>query len=198
MGSALYNLKSWAEAAAAFEKAAGFAKSPAALESSYWAGESLVQANNLAAARPHFDTFIKGVAAGKDVSADLKAFVPAARLGIGRALAASNDWTGAVAAYEAGLNGAGGALAAELNFRLGEAYAQQNKHKEAATQFLKVATLYGGSEWAPRAQWGAAEATEKSGDKAAAIELYRALAGRQPASDLTARAQEKLKALGGA
>ena len=61
---------------------------------------------------------------------------------------------------------------------------------------LKISTLYKDSEWAPRAQWGAAQALEKSGDQAAAIELYRALAARQPADDLTNQAQERLKALG--
>jgi TolA-binding protein len=75
---------------------------------------------------------------------------------------------------------------------------QQNKFKEAATQFLKVSTLYANSEWAARAQWNAAEATEKSGDKQAAIELYRALATRQPADALAAKAQERLTALGAA
>jgi TolA-binding protein len=198
LGSAQYNLKAWTEAAAAFDKAAAFPKSPVALESSYWAGESLVQANNVAAARPHFEAFIKGATARPNLSADLKAMVPAARLGIGRALAAANDWAGAVAAYQAASNGAQGAVAAETGFYLGEALVQQGKLKEGATQFLKVATLYGGSEWAPRAQWGAAEATEKSGDKEAALQLYRALAERQPASPLTTQAQEKVKALGGA
>jgi TolA-binding protein len=56
-----------------------------------------------------------------------------------------------------------------LNYRLGEALAQSGKGKEAATQWLKVVITYPQSEWAAQAQWQAAQALEKSGDKDAAV-----------------------------
>ncbi|MBV9471030.1 MAG: tetratricopeptide repeat protein, partial [Abitibacteriaceae bacterium] len=193
LGSSLYNMKNWDEAATAFDKAATFPKSDVALESSFWAGESLRQGGKVEQARTRYQKFINGAATA---SKEVKAYLPTARLGLGQALAASNDLNGAVATYEAGLADAQGADAAELNYRLGEVLAQQGKYKEAYTHYLKVVISYRNSQWAPRSQWAAGQALEKTGDKQAAIDMYRQLAQRQPTSDLTSQAQDRLKALG--
>lgn len=192
LGSALYNAKSWSEAGAAFDRATAL-KSEVAAESLFWAGESWWQAESPGEARSRYEAFIK--AAGSNNSKELRALLPSAHLGLGRALSAAGDWTRAATVFRAGLSGARGVVDAELNFRLGEALAQTGNDKAAATQFLKVAISHADSQWAPRAQWGAAQSLEKSGDKAGALAAYRALAARRPASDLTAQAQERIRAL---
>jgi tetratricopeptide (TPR) repeat protein len=195
MASALYNLPNWGEAASAFDKAATFAKSPIAVESNFWAAQSWRQAgSDMNAARTRYETFI-AAASTPSAAKEIKELLPSARLGLGQALAAANDWTRAATVYRAGLAGASGAVAAELNYRLGEALSQSGSNKDAATQWLKVVINHPQSEWASRAQWQAAQLLEKTGDRDAAIANYRALSQRQPASEWTTQAQERLKTL---
>lgn len=193
LGSALYNQQNWSDAAPAFDKAAASPKSKYALESSYWAGESWRKAGKLDQARTRYATFIGGAA---NAPQDVKAYLPAARSGLGQALVAANDVGHAITVYQAGLPDASGADAADLNYHLGVALMQQGKYKDAYDHFLKVDVLYGNSEWAPRADWAAGQAQEKLGNKQGALDMYQQLVKRQPASDLTAQAQERVKALG--
>jgi TolA-binding protein len=146
------------------------------------------------AARTRYETFI-AAASTPSAAKEIKELLPSARLGLGQALAAANDWTRAATVYRAGLAGASGAVAAELNYRLGEALSQSGSNKDAATQWLKVVINHPQSEWASRAQWQAAQLLEKTGDRDAAIANYRALSQRQPASEWTTQAQERLKTL---
>jgi TolA-binding protein len=195
LGSALYNQKDWAEAAPAFDQAAA-AKKDFSLESSFWAGESWRQAGKLSEAKTRYAAFLQALnAAGSTPSKETQAFAPRAQLGLGLALAADKDWPGATAAYTAGLKTADGADAAELHYHLGEALAQQNKWKEASTEFLKVSISFPESKWNDKAQWNAAQALEKSGEKAPAVAIYKSLVARQPESAEAKQAQERLKAL---
>jgi TolA-binding protein len=195
MASAFYNLRNWSEAASAFDKAATFSKSSIAVESNFWAAQSWRQAGgDMNAARARYETFI-GAASTPNAANNIKQLLPSARLGLGQTLAASNDWERAVTVYRAGLAGASGGVAAELNYRLGEALSQSGNNKDAATQWLKVVINYPQSEWAARAQWQAAQLLEKTGDRDAAIANYRALSQRQPANEWTAQAQDRLKTL---
>jgi TolA-binding protein len=82
-----------------------------------------------------------------------------------------------------------------LNFRLGEALAKQNKWAEALPPLLKVTTEAPQSEWAGPAIWLAGQALENTGARADAVALYRQLAGRQPATEWTAKADAKVKEL---
>jgi TolA-binding protein len=192
LGSALYNLPDWKGAAAAFDKAATFPKSEVAAESSFWAAESTRRAGDWKAAAPRYESFLKN-ATGGGAPENIQQFVPAAHLGLGQALLASGESARAITEFQSGLEKAQGATEVELHFRLGEALLQQKNYKAAATQFLKVATLYNDSEYASRAQWNAAQAMEQSGDANAAQALYKAMAARQPADEWTAKAQAQLK-----
>lgn len=197
-GSALYQAGSYAEAQAAFDKAAA-TRSEYAVEASYWAADSARRAGQLPAARSRYETFIQAAVAADATTDDgkrIQALLPQARLGLGQALAAAGETGRAAELYRAGLNGARGTTAAELNYRLGETLMQEKNWKEAAAQFLKVVISFAGSEWAPRAQWQAAQALEQSGDTTAAIKEYKDMAAAQPATEVTAKAQERLKALG--
>lgn len=194
LGSALFNLQQWREAASAFDSASKL-KSEVTLESAFWAGESLKRADDLNEAKSRYQAFL--ASAGKaSAPKSAKAYLPQARLGFGQALLASSDAAGAVRVLqEAQASGVTGAIAAEIAFRLGEAFNKSGNFKGAATQFLKVVTLYPKSAFASQASFEAAQATEKSGDRAAARALYEAVAARQPASEYAAQAQQKLKEL---
>lgn len=194
LGSAMFNAQNWLEAGTAFERAASFPKSEVAVEASYWAGQSASKAGDVKVARPHYEKFLAQLALKPQ--ANLQAWAPIARVGVGRALLESGDAARAESTLRAALQGAKGAVAAEANYHLGQALRAQNKWKEAAAQGLKVTTLFPQSEWAPRAAWLAAEATEKSGETSSAIVLYRAIADKQPENEWSLQAQERLKALG--
>ncbi len=200
MGSALFNAQKWSEAAAAFERAASFPKSESALESVFWAGQSQLKAQNLKAARPFFERFLSGAAASTAGAASAKAgwrkWIVPARLGLGRALVEGGDNARAEAVLRQALAGDAGSGAGEGNFLLAQALFAQSKWKAAAEAALKVTTLSGASERAPQSAWIAAQATEKSGDKASAAALYRAIAQAQPPGEWAAQAAERLKALG--
>jgi TolA-binding protein len=152
----------------------------------------LSKGGNANAALTRYEKFL----AQTNLGADAKKYLPAARLGAGRALVANGDWTRAESTLRAGLTGASGAVGAEMNYQLAQALAGQNKWTEAAAQGLKVSTLYPQSEWASRAAWLAAEATEKGGDKTTALELYRAIAAKN-GDEFASQAQGRIQALGG-
>lgn len=198
LGSTLYNQEKWGDAATAFGAAAksktGDKAADVALESSFWAGESLRRAGNLASARAPYQTFIVGNNAKTPMH--LRELLPAARLGLGQALEAANDGASAIPVYRAGLDGASGATATELNFRLGQSLLKSGNSKDALPLLLKVAILDPKSEWAAQSQWNAAQITEKNGDRAGALELYRKLSQSQPPSEWSAKAGEQVKALG--
>ncbi len=196
MGSALFNAQKWSEASAAFEHASSFPKSDSAQESLFWAGQSQLKGQNLKAARPFFERFLSGAAASTDAKADWRKWVAPARLGLGRALVESGENARAEGLLRQVAAGAANSSAAEANFELAQALFAQSKWKEASEAALKVTTLFGSSEWAPQSAWIAAQATEKSGDKASATALYRAIAQAQPPSQWATQAQERLKALG--
>jgi len=190
LGAALYNAESFTDAATAFDRAATL-KSSVAVESLFWSGESLRRAENAGESRARYEKFIASKAA------DAK-LIPAARLGLGQSYAAEKDWTRAISSYEAAAKTATGSVAAETQFRWGEALVAAGRDKEAAPHFLKVVTNNDASaEWTARAQWNAALAFEKSGDKTSALQLLRDLAASKPASDLTAQAATKVKEMGG-
>jgi TolA-binding protein len=195
LASAEYNQNHWNEAAAAFEKAAAYPKSDVALESSFWTAESLRRAGKIAESRARYESFLK-TANGTTAPGEIKELVPTAQLGLGQALLANGDAMGAAEAFRAAATGKG-STAVEANFGLAEALAKQNKNRDAATQYLKVATLYPNTAWTPRAQWEAARNLEQSGDKQTAVELLKVLSQRQPADEWSAKAQEQLKVWGG-
>jgi len=197
LGSALFNAQNWAQAAPAFDKASG-AKKEFSLESSFWAGESWRKAGNLATAKTRYDAFLQGLSTRPAADAAIKQLqllAPRARLGIGLSFAAAKDWARAISTYQAALPSAGGATAAELNFRLGEAFAQQSKWANASEQFIKVYVSFPDSSFAEEAQWNAAQAMEKNNDKTSAITVYKALAARAKETQFTTQAKARLTAL---
>jgi TolA-binding protein len=202
LGSSLFNLKQWSEAAKAFERAATFGKSEFALESAFWAGESWAKSGDARASQAQYEAFLSQAALSSSRTAPAppwKRFIPTARLGLGRALLDNGNAARAETVLREGLQGlpAASNAAPELNFRLAQALEAQSKWKDAATQALKVATLFPASEWAPQGAWIAAQATEKGGDKAAAQTLYRAIAQAQPPGEFASQAAAKLQELGG-
>lgn len=192
LGTALYQAQKWAEAAPAFDKSAAATKERFAIEAPFWAGESYRRAGNLKDAATRYETFVKNVEGGAAIPADLKTYLPSARLGWGQSV---NDAAQAAQIYQPALAGASGKTKTELSFRLGEALSKQGKYQDAIVPLISVATGAPDSEWGAQAQWLAAEALEKTGAKGDAVALYRKLAERQPATDLTAKAQAKAKEL---
>ena len=191
LGTALYNAEKWADAATAFDKAAIAKKEAFAGESPYWAAESYRRAGKLPEAATRYETFVTSIEGNNAAPAELKTYLPSARLGWGQSV---SDPAKAVTIYQAALAKAEGGAKSELQFRLGEALFKQNKYADAAP-LLSLAALNDKATWAPQAQWLAAQSLENSGAKGDALVMYRKLATRQPASDLTAKAQEKVKAL---
>jgi TolA-binding protein len=191
LGTALYNAEKWADAATAFDKAATAKKEAFAPEAPYWAADSYRRAGKLPEAATRYETFVTTIEANNAAPAELKTYLPSARLGWGQSV---TDPVKAATIYQAALAKAEGAAKGELQFRLGEALFKQNKHADAAP-LLSLASLNDKAPWAPQAEWLAAQALENTGAKSDALVLYRKLAARQPANDLTAKAQEKVKAL---
>ncbi|HEX8552159.1 MAG TPA: tetratricopeptide repeat protein [Abditibacteriaceae bacterium] len=188
LGASLFNASDWTGAATAFDKAATL-KSESAVESLFWSGESWQRAGQAAQAQSSYAKFVAAPTASPKL-------LPAARLGLGKGFAAAKEWPRAIATYEAGLKGASGNTAAELEFRLGEALTAAGRTKDATPHFLKVAIAYSESQWASQAQWNAAQALENAGDKTGATELYRGLAARTPTDTFSTQAVDKLKILG--
>ena len=204
LGSSLYNAEKWAEAAMAFERAAqtpdntaSAEQKDAAVEALFWSGESLRRAGDENAAANSYRKFIASIALRPQIGA--AQWLPQARLGLGRALNAKQQWAEAATVLRAALDGGQAApeVAAEANFLLAQNLAAQNKPQEAATQALKVTTLYPNSAWAAEAAWIAATSIEKGGNKTAALELYRALAKRAGGGEWAVKAKEKLQDSGG-
>ncbi|HEY0076030.1 MAG TPA: tetratricopeptide repeat protein, partial [Abditibacteriaceae bacterium] len=191
LGTALYNAEKWGEAATAFDKAATAKKEAFAPEAPYWAADSYRRAGKLTEAATRYETFVTTIEANNAAPAELKTYLPSARLGWGQSV---TDPVKAATIYQAALAKAEGAAKGELQFRLGEALFKQNKYTDAAP-LLSLASLNDKAAWAPQAEWLAAQALENTGAKGDALVLYRKLAARQPANDLTAKAQEKVKAL---
>ncbi len=193
LGTVLYNAEKWAEAATAFDKS-GEAKVKTAFapEAPYWAADSYRRAGKLSEAAARYEAFVTNVEGNNTaVPTELKTYLPAARLGWGQSV---SDPIKAAAVYQSALPKAEGAIKAELQFRLGEALFNQKKYAEAAP-LLALATLDEKTAWFSQAQWLAAQSLENSGAKGDALVLYKKLAARQPATDLTAKAQAKMKEL---
>ena len=190
LGTALYQAQKWAEAAPAFDKSGGAAKERFAVEAPFWAGESYRRAGNLKEAATRYETFVKNIEGGAAVPADLKTYLPSARLGWGQSV---TDAAQAAQIYQPALAGASGKTKTELSFRLGESLSKQGKYQDAIVPLIGVATGAADSEWGAQAQWLAADALEKTGAKGDALALYRKLAERQ--TDFTAKAQAKVKEL---
>lgn len=193
LGTALYNAQKWADAATAFDKS-GEAKVKTAFapEAPYWAADSYRRAGKLTEAATRYEAFVNNIEGNvASVPTELKTYLPAARLGWGQSV---SDPVKAVTIYQAALPKAEGAVKAELQFRLGEALFKQKKYDEAAP-LLALAALDEKTTWAPQAQWFAAQSLENTGAKGDALALYRKLVARQPATEWTTKAQERIKAL---
>ena len=204
LGSSLYNSEKWAEASTAFERAAqtpdakaSDEQKDAAMEAVFWSGESQRRAGDQNAAASSYRKFIAAIALRPQIGA--AQWLPQARLGLGRALNAKQQWDEAATVLRAALESekVTPEVAAEANFLLAQNLAAQNKPQEAATQALKVTTLYPNSAWAAEAAWIAATSIEKAGNKSAALELYRALSQRADSGEWANKAKEKLQDLGG-
>jgi TolA-binding protein len=201
LGSSLYNSKSWAEAATAFEKASSFPKSEVAAESLFWAGQSRAKAGELAVSRPHYERFLSliGAPGASAKYKDAMAWAPLARLGLGRSLLESDSARSEALLRQALISTSAklpASASAEAQWRLAQALQAQIRWKEASVQALKVATIHADSEWASDASWLAAEAAEKGGEAQTATTLYRAIAAQNPPGPHARQAQERLKALG--
>lgn len=194
LGTALYNAEKWADAAAAFDKAGASAvKTKFAPEAPYWAADSYRRAGKLTEAATRYEAFVNNVEGNvAAVPVELKEYLPAARLGWGQSI---SDATKAVAIFQPALTTAKGSVKTELQFRLGEALFKQNKYTDALPHLLPVATQGENTAWGANAQWLTAQVLENTGAKGDALAMYRKLAERQPATDFTAKAQEKVKAL---
>ena len=192
LGTALYNDQKWAEAAAAFDKAGqAKVKEKFAPEAPYWAADSYRRAGKLNEAATRYEQFVTNIEGDNAAPAELKTYLPAARLGWGQSI---NDPVKAATIYAAALPKAEGAVKAELQFRMGEALFNQKKYAEASP-LLALSALDEKAVWAPQAQWLAAQSLENTGAKGDALVLYKKLAARQPATEWTTKAQAKVKEL---
>jgi TolA-binding protein len=190
LGTALYNAEKWAEAASAFDKAGATTKKEAfAVEAPYWAAESYRRAGKLNEAATRYEAFVTNIEGTGAAPVALKEYLPAARLGWGASI---SDSAKAATIFQPALAGAKGITKTELQFRLGEALFKQNKFAEALPHLLQVPEA---AQWSANAQWLAAQALENTGAKSDALALYRKLAERQPATEWTPKAQEKVKGL---
>ncbi|HEX2999763.1 MAG TPA: tetratricopeptide repeat protein, partial [Armatimonadota bacterium] len=186
LGAALYYLQDYPGAAAAFARAAALGGKDAS-EATYWAGASWAKAEKWDQARPLFERYLALSPTGEHAAA--------ACLGSARAALAAGDALQAIASCERGLQSARGDLAAELQFRLGDALLRQKKAGDAASAYLKVAILYPESSWASDAQYQAGQAFEAAGDRERAISVYRALITKSPQSNAATKAKARLTAL---
>lgn len=200
LGTALYNAQKWADAATAFDKAGeSKVKTAFAPEAPYWAADSYRRAGKLPEAAARYEIFVNNVENNNNPTPiELKNYLPAARLGWGQSV---NDPAKAATIFQAAIAKADAkadnATKAELQFRLGEALFNQKKYSEAALPLAIAASDDNKNAiWSPQAQWLAAQALENSGAKGDAVVLYRKLAERQPATEWTTKAQQKVKELG--
>ncbi|BCM93981.1 outer membrane protein assembly factor BamD [Abditibacteriota bacterium] len=188
-GTAYYNAQKWTEAAAAFDKV-GPSKESFSLEAPFWAAESLRKGSNLTEAGSRYQKFVQAVENNAKATAELKALLPAARLGWGQSVSTPAQ---AATIYQPALASAQGKTKTELSFRLGEALTAQNKWSQAVPVLLPVATSE--NDWTAPAQWWLAQSLENTGAKADALAMYQKLAKSQPSNQWTEKAAAHIKEL---
>ncbi|MEZ5965069.1 MAG: tetratricopeptide repeat protein [Planctomycetota bacterium] len=113
-----------------------------------------------------------------------------AQLWLGRARAARSEWKAAQAAFQRVTELTETELAAEAQFRLGEARRGGGDLEGAVDAFVKLSILYGHAEWVQRGLYEAGCCYRELGQAQKAERFFAELAQRFPDSPWTRRAKE--------
>ena len=120
-----------------------------------------------------------------------------AELWRGRALAAQRKERPARAAFERVLALDRGELAARARLGLGRMAEDADRHEEALAEFLKVAVLFGHEAEVSEALYRAGVCLERLEDPDKALDQYREVVAKYPASAFAGPSQERIEALSG-
>lgn len=144
-----------------------YPKSELALESRLRAGEALAEQGDFSSAREQFAIVVKE-------GGGTEGHLLRAKLGLARTRLRAGEFEAALAELRALARTANGAVGAEAQYRIGEAFSSRKEHAKALEEFLRVTMLFGNyPAWAAPAQYQIGETHRLMGNTREAHAAYR-------------------------
>jgi TolA-binding protein len=189
LGWCYREMKDHSHAAEAFGKVpSAFPKSDLAPESRLRAGEALIAQAQFRPALTQFTQLIEQLR-GKREGADL---LPRAQLGAGQCRLKLGETDAGLAILRQVAVTANGAIGAEAQARIADAFFERGQFKPALDEYLRVTLLFASTPSAPYAQYRLGDTNQKLGDASAANAAYRKVIDGWPDSYWAQQARQRL------